>query len=115
MEVTQPRQRMNLRLCQTFNCTANASSTCLTDEVVVCNMCTAIFHYDCNVKIKDGEGFVYHTLETLKSFVEIMKDRGMRTRIDTNNYLIIFKYIKKINYNIFYFKLYINLVISELK
>ena len=45
-------------------------------------MCTAVFHYDCEVNIKDGEGFIYHTLETLKDLVETMKDTGMRTRID---------------------------------
>ena len=93
MEVNQPRERTNWRLCQTHNCSANASTTCLTDEAVVCDMCTAVFHYDWDVNIKDGEGFVYHALETLNSLVEIMKDRGMRTRIDTSNFLIIFKYI----------------------
>ena len=45
-------------------------------------MCTAVFHNDCDVNIKDGEGFIYHTLETLKDLVETMKDTGMRTRID---------------------------------
>ena len=83
MEVNQPRERANIRLCQTHNCSANASSTWLTDGVVVCNMCTAIFHYDCDVKIKDGEGFVIHALETLKDLVETMKDKGMKNRIDT--------------------------------
>ena len=94
MEVNQPRQRRNRRLCQTHNCTVNASATWLTDQVVVCNMCTAVFHNDCDVNIKDGEGFIYHTLETLKDLVETMKDTGMRTRIDTNNLLIISKYIQ---------------------
>ena len=89
MEVNQPRPRTNWRLCQTHNCSANASSTCLTDGVVVCNMCTAIFHYDCDVKIKDGEGFVIYALETLKDLVETMKDKGMKNRIDTHNFLII--------------------------
>ena len=97
MEVNQPRQRTNWRLCQTYNCTANASGTCLTDEVVVCNMCIAVFHYDCDVNIKDGEGFIYHTLETLKNLVEIMKDRGMKKRIDTNNFLLILQYILKLS------------------
>ena len=45
-------------------------------------MCTAVFHYDCNVNIKYGEGFIYHTLETLKDLVKTIKDKGMKTRID---------------------------------
>ena len=96
MEVIQPRERANQRLCQTHNCTANASGTCLTDEVVVCNMCTAVFHYDCNVNIKDGEGFIYHAFETMKSLAETMKERGMKTRIDTVSFQIILKYILKL-------------------
>ena len=91
MEVNQTKEGKNWRLCQTHNCLANASATCLTDGVVACNMCTAVFHYDCNVNIKYGEGFIYHTLETLKDLVKTIKDKGMKTRIDTNNFLIILK------------------------
>ena len=45
-------------------------------------MCTAVFHYDCNVNIKDGEGFIYHAFETMKNLAETIKERGMKTRID---------------------------------
>ena len=87
METNQPRERTNWRLCQPYNCSANASSTCLTDGVVVCDMCTAIFHYDWDVKIKDGEGFIIHALETLKDLAETMRDKGMKNRIDTHYFI----------------------------
>ena len=80
MEVNQPRERTNLRLCQTHNCSANASGTCSSDRVFVCNMCAVVFHYNCDVRFKDGEGFVLHALETLKSLVETMRDKGTKKK-----------------------------------
>ena len=112
MEANKSRERTNWRLCQTHNCSANASTTCSTDGVVVCNIWTAIFHYDWDVNIKDGKGFIKHALETLKHLVKIMKDIGMETRIDTNNFVIscdLFKLIRNYLFTLLLiFKFYFN-------
>ena len=104
MEVNELKDRTNWKLCQTHNCSADASNICLTDRVVICNMCAAVFHYDCDVKIKDGEWFINHALKSWKDLVNTMINRGMETRIDTHNFLQIFNIFynnKQSNYNIF--------------
>ena len=68
--MSQPNKVMKLGICQTFKCSVNASNICSTHKVVACNTCAAIMHFNCEMKIKDGERFVIEDIKLLEYLVD---------------------------------------------
>ena len=68
--MSQPNKVMKLGKCDTFKCSVNASNICSTHKVVACNTWAAILHFNCEMKIKDGERFVIEAMELLEFFVD---------------------------------------------
>ena len=70
MERSQPIGRMNIKQCHTNGCSIDASNIWKNGKAFVCNICAAILHYDCDLKIKDEKGFVENSIELLKDLVQ---------------------------------------------
>ena len=88
MEKNKISRGFALRQCNTHLCSVDAQITCLTHKSVICNVCASIFHYDWEVSIKDGEGFIREAIETTKSLLEIVNDEAEKHRLDSIiNYL----------------------------
>ena len=82
MEIDQPNRRMNLGQCQTRMCSLDALSICSTHKVAIWNICVAVMHYDCDLKIKEGERFVMDVVQLLKDLAERINDNRTKYGFD---------------------------------
>ena len=83
MENIQSARKLQFSQCQSHKCTINASNTCLTHKTVLCNLCTSVLHFDCEVKIKDEEGFLFDTFDAISRLAEMIDEEGINSGLDT--------------------------------
>ena len=83
MENSQSTKIINFEKCHTNGCSIDASNICMNGRIIICNTCTAILHYDCNLKIKDEEGFVINSVELLKNLVQIINTEEFVCSVNT--------------------------------
>ena len=83
MERIQPARRIQLSQCQSPNCSNKSLNTCLTHKIVLCNECISNLHFDCEVKIKDEEGFIQEIFEMINNLVEMIGNELLKNGQDT--------------------------------
>ena len=71
-----------LGVCQQHRCSLNAVNLCMTHTKKLCNYWGALFHYDWNLKIMNGEEFIQATMEDIDYLVDSMLDEGIKFGVD---------------------------------
>ena len=52
---------------------------------MLCNECISNLHFDCEVKIKDEEGFIQEIFEMIKNLVEMIGKNGEKHKLGIDN------------------------------
>ena len=82
MEKIQIVERPSLGKCEQPQCSLNAINICKTHRKKVWNECSAIFHYEWDLKINNGVDFINVAKDAIDYLVQDISDEGVKYSIN---------------------------------
>ena len=69
-------------LCEGHGCWSSTSNQCKSHKKNLCNNCTALFHYQWDLKIRNAERFIKAAAKIIDKQMEEIEKKGMEYGLD---------------------------------